>query len=559
MVFVSTEIGGRGAAARGQFHQADEAALQCAAARRQELPVYPDHRRPCGAAAAQASRRAQRQGRLFRPVRQRRRGSSHARTRCSAPSCCAPAPTAFTRTARGLACSTRSSAARRPAPAKYRSTIIAAWSARRTTSCPAAAARFAIAWRPRWRRPPKRSPSRERRACATASRRFRRSRASRASIRKAFPRPTCSPWPRRRGSSASRCSSSAPTRTGATAPISRAPTAASAPPKCSTRFSRSSTWSARRRAWCCCPMTSRAATLREALSARAGRRIAIGAPRRGEKRELVDNAMRNAREALSRKLADAATQEKLLAALGAAFGVDHPIRRVEVYDNSHIMGTNAIGAMIVAGPEGFVKGQYRTFNIKSDDADAGRRLRDDARSARAPLRAASAQHGETAEARAPFPIRPISCCRRRARTVRGGAGSFRRARRRGRRRSSAIAKGPDRNAGRETFFVEGREPFRLAAARSGALFRAAAARRGASLRHRHASRASARRNSSRARSTKSPASGRRASGRCSTLSEPPRASPAPALPILKRRLASTRRPRGWCFSSFTRSTGVEPL
>ena len=81
--------------------------------------------------------------------------------------------------------------------------------------------------------------------------------------------------------------------------------------------------------------------------------------------------MRNAREALSRKLAESATQEKLIVALGEAFGVDRPIRRVEIYDNSHIMGTNAIGAMVVAGPEGFVKNQYRTFNIKSVDLTPG--------------------------------------------------------------------------------------------------------------------------------------------------------------------------------------------
>src|SRR5271156_1295326 len=114
-----------------------------------------------------------------------------------------------------------------------------------------------------------------------------------------------------------------------------------------------------------------AETLCEVLSARAGHRIAIGSPRRGEKKDLVDAAMRNAREALSRKLAESATQEKLIAALGKTFGVDHPIRRVEIYDNSHIMGTNAIGAMVVAGPEGFVKNQYRTFNIRSTDLTPG--------------------------------------------------------------------------------------------------------------------------------------------------------------------------------------------
>src|SRR5271168_3058453 len=84
-----------------------------------------------------------------------------------------------------------------------------------------------------------------------------------------------------------------------------------------------------------------AATLGEVLSARAGHRIGIGAPRRGEKKDLVEAALRNAREALSRKLAEAASQEKLIEALAKAFGVDHPIRRIEVYDNSHIMGTNA--------------------------------------------------------------------------------------------------------------------------------------------------------------------------------------------------------------------------
>ncbi len=114
-----------------------------------------------------------------------------------------------------------------------------------------------------------------------------------------------------------------------------------------------------------------AETLCEVLTARAGHRIAIGAPRRGEKKDLVDAALRNAREALSRKLAEAASQEKLIEALGHAFGVDRPIRRIEVYDNSHIMGTNAIGAMVVAGPEGLVKNQYRTFNIKSADLTPG--------------------------------------------------------------------------------------------------------------------------------------------------------------------------------------------
>jgi excinuclease ABC subunit C len=195
-----------------------------------------------------------------------------------------------------------------------------------------------------------------------------------------------------------------------------------------------------------------------ALSARAGHRIGIGAPRRGEKKELVEHAVRNAREALARKLADAATQEKLLDALGSAFGVDHPIRRIEVYDNSHIMGTNAIGAMVVAGAEGFVKGQYRTFNIKNAALTPG----DDYAMMSEVLGRRFARLA-AAEAPAPgaFPDRPDLVL------VDGGRGQFEAARRIFAElgvegvRLVAIAKGPDRNAGRETFFVEGREPFRL--------------------------------------------------------------------------------------------------
>ncbi|MFO1168931.1 MAG: excinuclease ABC subunit UvrC [Rhodoblastus sp.] len=111
--------------------------------------------------------------------------------------------------------------------------------------------------------------------------------------------------------------------------------------------------------------------LSAALSTRAGRKVEVAAPQRGEKRELVDAAAANARQTLSRKLAEAASQEKLLGALGQAFGIDRPIRRVEVYDNSHIMGTNAIGAMIVAGRNGFMKTHYRTFNIKSQEITPG--------------------------------------------------------------------------------------------------------------------------------------------------------------------------------------------
>jgi excinuclease ABC subunit C len=113
------------------------------------------------------------------------------------------------------------------------------------------------------------------------------------------------------------------------------------------------------------------ALLAEALSVKSGRKVEVAVPQRGEKKDLVDHAMANAREALGRKLADTASQQRLLAALAAAFGLARPPRRIEVYDNSHIQGTNAVGAMIVAGPEGFRKNQYRKFNIRSADLVPG--------------------------------------------------------------------------------------------------------------------------------------------------------------------------------------------
>ncbi len=102
------------------------------------------------------------------------------------------------------------------------------------------------------------------------------------------------------------------------------------------------------------------------LSDRAGRKVELAVPQRGEKAELVENAARNARESLARKMAESASQNRLLSGLAEAFGLDSPPRRIEVYDNSHIQGTNAVGGMIVAGPDGFLKSQYRKFNIKSD-------------------------------------------------------------------------------------------------------------------------------------------------------------------------------------------------
>jgi excinuclease ABC subunit C len=111
--------------------------------------------------------------------------------------------------------------------------------------------------------------------------------------------------------------------------------------------------------------------LAEALSGKLGRKVAIARPQRGEKAGLVEQAARNAREALARRMAESASQAALLEALGEAFGLDGAPERIEVYDNSHIMGTNAVGGMIVAGPDGFVKSQYRKFNIRSAELVPG--------------------------------------------------------------------------------------------------------------------------------------------------------------------------------------------
>ena len=104
----------------------------------------------------------------------------------------------------------------------------------------------------------------------------------------------------------------------------------------------------------------------EALSARAGRRVELAVPLRGEKAELVENATRNARESLARRMSESSTQNKLLAGLAEAFDLDGPPARIEVYDNAHIQGSDAVGGMIVAGAEGFLKSQYRKFNIRSE-------------------------------------------------------------------------------------------------------------------------------------------------------------------------------------------------
>jgi excinuclease ABC subunit C len=111
--------------------------------------------------------------------------------------------------------------------------------------------------------------------------------------------------------------------------------------------------------------------LAEALSTKAGRKVEVSVPQRGERKELVAHALANAREALARKLADTASQQRLLKEMTETFGLVRAPQRIEVYDNSHIAGTNAVGAMVVAGPEGFRKNQYRKFNIRSADLTPG--------------------------------------------------------------------------------------------------------------------------------------------------------------------------------------------
>jgi len=113
------------------------------------------------------------------------------------------------------------------------------------------------------------------------------------------------------------------------------------------------------------------ALMDEALTSKAGHKVEIRVPQRSAKTDLIEHAVQNAREALARKLAETSSQRRLLDGLQERFALDRTPRRIEVYDNSHIQGTNAVGAMIVAGPEGFVKGQYRKFNIKSQSLTPG--------------------------------------------------------------------------------------------------------------------------------------------------------------------------------------------
>jgi excinuclease ABC subunit C len=208
---------------------------------------------------------------------------------------------------------------------------------------------------------------------------------------------------------------------------------------------------------------SEAPLIEEALSARAGSKVRIETPQRGEKHDLVKHAHDNAREALGRQMAEGATQKTLLKGVADLFGLDEPPRRIEVYDNSHISGTNAVGAMIVAGEEGLSKKHYRTFNIRSTDITPG----DDFGMMREVLtrrfsRLATESAPEAEDDQSGMPDWPDVVF------IDGGLGQLNAV-----REVIAtldlprevifigIAKGEERDAGREKFFIEGREPFML--------------------------------------------------------------------------------------------------
>jgi excinuclease ABC subunit C len=197
----------------------------------------------------------------------------------------------------------------------------------------------------------------------------------------------------------------------------------------------------------------------EALSTSAGHRVEIAVPQRGEKREIMERALTNAREQLGRRLAENSAQTQLLEGVADTFGLEAPPRRIEVYDNSHIQGAHALGAFIVAGPDGFEKAQYRKFTIKSGELTPG----DDYAMMREVLsRRFARMMKEEAEA-------PTNEKWRRPDLVLidGGPGQLAVACQVFADLGvedvalASISKGPDRDAGREHFYLPGREPFRL--------------------------------------------------------------------------------------------------
>ena len=199
--------------------------------------------------------------------------------------------------------------------------------------------------------------------------------------------------------------------------------------------------------------------LAQALSLRAEHRVEIVLPQRGEKREIMERAMTNAREQLGRRQAENSAQTQLLEGVADTFGLEQPPRRIEVYDNSHIQGAHALGAFIVAGPEGFEKAQYRKFNIKSDELTPGddyAMMREVLTRRFARMVKEEAEPADTTRWKRPDLV-----------LIDGGPGQL----------AVAcqvfadlgvedvalvgISKGPDRDAGREHFYMPGKEPFRL--------------------------------------------------------------------------------------------------
>ena len=205
-------------------------------------------------------------------------------------------------------------------------------------------------------------------------------------------------------------------------------------------------------------MPDQAELISEALELKAGRKVEVRKPERGSKKDLVAQAARNASEALSRKLAETASQARLLAEVAKVFELESPPERIEIYDNSHIQGTNAVGGMVVAGPEGFMKNAYRKFNIKDETIEPGddygmmrevmrRRFsralkeREEGNGANWPdlvlIDGGLGQMSAVIEALAEIGVTPDDV------------------------NLVSIAKGVDRNAGREQFFRPGRPPFKL--------------------------------------------------------------------------------------------------
>ncbi len=215
------------------------------------------------------------------------------------------------------------------------------------------------------------------------------------------------------------------------------------------------------------------ALLADALTTKAARKVKVAVPQRGERKELVQHAAANAKEALARKLADTSSQQRLLKALTETFALPRSPRRIEVYDNSHIAGSNAVGAMIVAGPEGFRKNQYRKFNICSAELTPGddygmmrEVLQRRFKRLMAQVPRLSAEDALAAELTGdfgdvdeqPWPDLVL---------IDGGQGQLTVAQETLASLGvtdvplAAIAKGPDRDAGRETFFMAGKSPFKL--------------------------------------------------------------------------------------------------